>query len=649
MMMFTKLNLTNQLIIGALFCFSSSLLGQSQELYQYYKNLYPNSSVVTLNKVTKVRIKIKDNNIDILQEFFEEDLYLDEGANKRSKKSLNFSSFFELNTVEASSFIPEKGKFKETIVSDFSEKDDLNQSFYDDSKSLNFIFPKLQKGAKSQLKYSESVKNPRFLSPFYFGDFSPVVLNKFVIIADKNVNLKFKTFNTEGLQINYNTEKKRNTTIHTWELQNIKAFKYESGAPTYKKIFPHVVPIIASYKVKEDTIKLADTVDDLYKWYYNLTKDINKDAASLELTNVVERITENKPNDFEKVKAIYYWAQKNIKYIAFEYALGGFIPRQANDVFEKKYGDCKDNSSILYKMLDVAGIKGNLTWIGTRKIPYNYEDVPTPIVDNHMILSYTDAKDITYFLDATGRFIPIDYPTPFIQGKEALIALGKDNYIIKKVPVVTADRNTLVDTTEVRLIDENLVGSSKTEVSGYVKLDYFNILESLKNEEKNKTFYINQFEKGNNRFIIEKFIEKNKFDYDKNFSVNYNFSIGKYAKKLKDELYINLNLNKELTYYRTDKDRKNEIEFDYKNCFSYTTKFYVAKGYKVDYIPENITLTTDILNTSITYTLKDNIITYTHKAEVDFISLNLEEQKAVNKLVKSIENAYKEVIVLKKI
>ena len=111
-------------------------------------------------------------------------------------------------------------------------------------------------------------------------------------------------------------------------------FKYESNSPTYKKIFPHIVPIITSYKTKNNTVALANEVDDLYKWYYSLVKNINKDAPDEELVAVVNDLTVNKPNDFEKVKAIYYWAQKNIKYIAFEYALGGFIPRQANDVFK---------------------------------------------------------------------------------------------------------------------------------------------------------------------------------------------------------------------------------------------------------------------------------------------------------------------------
>jgi len=627
---------------------SLSCFSQQSEEFKRYKDLYPNAIAVTLNKELTITIELNSENINITQEHFEEDLYLDDGASRNAKRSLQFSSFFELKNVEASSFVFSDGKYKEIEVKEFKEKDELDQSFYDDSKSLNFIYSNLKKGAKSSLKYSENVKNPRFLSPFYFADFSPIINNKITLVADKNIQLKFKEFHTKDLGITFNKEEKRNTVIYTWELKNTEEFKYESNAPTYKKILPHIIPIITSYKTKNETKILANEVADLYNWYYSLVKDINKNTPDEALIKVVNELTIDKATDFEKVKAIYYWTQKNIKYIAFEYALGGFIPRQANDVFKKKYGDCKDNSSILYKMLEIAGIEGHLTWIGTRKIPYSYEDVPTPVVDNHMILSYTEGDD-TYFLDATGRFIPIDYPTPFIQGKEALISKGESDFIIKKVPIVPAEKNAVIDNSVIELIGENLVGKSTVEISGYRKLECYDALEYIDTDEKLKTFFIRQLQKGNNRFIVDNFTETNKYDYDKNYIIDYNFNVNGYAKKLGDELYINLNLNKELSPYKIDEDRVNELEYDYKNHFSYTTTFQVPNGYKVDYIPENVSVSNNLLQSQITYSIQGNNIIYKHDVTLNFISLNLKQQQDTSGLLKTIEKGYKEVIVLKKI
>jgi Domain of Unknown Function with PDB structure (DUF3857)/Transglutaminase-like superfamily len=619
---------------------------QSQE-YNLYKNLYPNANSVRLNQNTTITIKLENEDISINQRFEEEDLYLDESATYNSKKALHFSSFFELENVEASSFIFADGKYKEQKVSDFKEKDQMDQSFYADSKSLNFIYPNLKNGSKSLLKYTENVKNPRFLSSFYFADFSPIINNTITIIADKNIDLKFIEFNMENLPVTHNKQEKKGNNVFTWEVKNTNKYEYESNAPTYKKILPHIIPVITGYQSNGKKIELANQVSDLYKWYYSLVKDINKDEADDDLIKLVKDLTANKPNDFEKVKAMYYWVQNNIKYIAFEYALGGFIPRQANDVFQKKYGDCKDNSSILYKMFEIAGIKGSLTWIGTRSIPYSYNEVPTPLVDNHMILSYT-TNDKTYFLDATGRHVPIDFPTSFIQGKQALIADGESNFIIKEVPVMPSKSNALIDSTFININGENLVGKSRTHLSGYKKIDLFNYLESEVKEDKIKEFYNVNLEKGNNKFLINTYEEINKYDYYKDFNLNYEFTINNYIKKLGDEIYVNLNLNKELSNYKTKEDRKHDIEYDYKNFYSYTTTLHIPEGYTVEYIPNNVNYSNAYLSANISYTKDENSITYTHTANLDFLSLTLSQQKEVNDLIKKIEKEYKEVIILKK-
>lgn len=648
MAIFTNLKLSKMRIsLSLFFVLTLNSFAQESSEFNLYKNLYPNSNSVRLNQKTTVTISLNANDLDITQEFLEEDLYLNESANYNSKKALYFSSFFELEKVEASSFSYIDGKYKEIEVKDFKEKDEFNQSFYDDSKSLNFIFPNLKKGSKSILKYKENVKNPRFLSPFYLGDLYPIVNNKVTIITDKNIDIIFKEFNTENLDISFKKEEKKNIIIYSWEVKNIDKYKYEENAPTFKKVLPHIVPIITSYKSNNISTNLANKVSDLYQWYYSLVKDINKEPADENLVKLVKELTADKPTELEKVKSIYYWTQQNIKYIAFEYALGGFIPREANDVFQKKYGDCKDNSSILYKMLDIAGIKGDLTWIGTRSIPYNYSEVPTPIVDNHMILSYTDNED-TYFLDATGRYISIDYPTSFIQGKEALISKDGSNYIIKKVPIVPAIKNAVIDTTNVSLMDENLVGKSKVEISGYNKVTCFNYLENENTTDKIKAFYNARLQKGNNKFLIDSFTETNKFNYEKNLIVDYNFNISNYAKKLGDEIYINLNLVKDLSTYKTKEDRKNEVEFEYTGYFNYTTILTIPTGYIIEYLPENITLSNDYLSSNITYQIKENTLIYNHVYSLNTLSLNLSQQAEVNSLIKNIEKAFKEVVILKK-
>ncbi|MGJ8665478.1 MAG: transglutaminase-like domain-containing protein [Patiriisocius sp.] len=640
----------NKLQLALLFFLCVGVFAQAQESEDFikFKEMYPEARAVRYNQESNVDISIDANDIAITQEFIEEDIYLNDAATLGSKETLSFSSFFEMQEIEASAFNFSNGKYREEEVTVFNEKDELDQSFYDDSKSINFIYDNLKKGSKTRLKYSEKVKNPRFLSPFYFGNVYPIANNKITIKADKDIKLRFLQFNMEGLDVTFDKTEKRGNFIYTWEVKNAKEFDYEPGTPSFKTILPHIIPVITSYTVKGEEISVLGDVADLYSWYATMVKDVNTQESSEELKQVVASLTDGLDSDLEKVKAIYYWTQQNIKYIAFEYALGGFIPREANDVFNKKYGDCKDNSSILKEMLKIAGLKGNLTWVGTRSIPYKYQEVPTPLVDNHMILSYRNGSDI-YYLDATGRFTPIDFPTSFIQGKEVLIAKDNTTFEIAQVPIIAPEKNAHKETTVLSLQGNKLVGTSNAVLSGYVKTDMFNDLERIKSDSKKKEYYKATFEKGNNKFIIDAIEERNMFEYDSDLLVQYDFSIEDYARVLGDEIYINLNLNDYLSYFKTEDDRKLPIEYEYQSLFTYKTTFNIPEGYTVEYLPENVLLNNNYVYFSINYTLEGNQIIYEIKNTQNFLTLDVEQQKEVNSLIKKAAKAQKEVVVLKKI
>lgn len=618
----------------------------SQDLEKYTKQ-YPNDDVVRLQQETIITIKLNNGEFTIHKEVFEEDLYLNNSANYNSKRSISYSTFFNLDKIEASSFSKLDGKYVENKVVDFNEKNNLNDSFYDDSKEVGFIYPKLAKGSKTNIKLTYNIKNPRFLSAFYFGDFYPIINNKVTIIADKNIELTFKPFQlNNGAKITFKKKKKGANYVYTWSAKNTGKFEIESNAPNYKTILPHIIPIITSYQQDGKTKKLLNGVEGLYSWYYSLVENINKEETDPALTTLVEDLTRGKESDIEKVKAIYYWTQQNIKYIAFEYALGGFIPREANEVFQKKYGDCKDNSSILFKMLEIAGLQGNLTWIGTRKIPYTYEEVPTPAVDNHMILSYEN-KNNTYYLDATGRYIQIEYPSSFIQGKEALIANG-NNFKVKKIPIVPAHLNKVVDTTYIQISNRDIIGTSNSTFSGYIKNNLFYNLENTRKEADVKELYNKRFLKGSNKFLIKSYKEENKFSYDKDFSVSYNFSIQDYVQNIGSEIFINPHFNKIVSFVKTKEDRKYDIEFEYKRQFSHTNIIEIPDGYEVSYIPTSVSFTNDLISIDLSYSTDKNKIVCKQDVVFNFIKLNKEQQQKVNTFVEKTEKASKEIIILKK-
>ena len=97
----------------------------------------------------------------------------------------------------------------------------------------------------------------------------------------------------------------------------------------------------------------------MYGWYRSLVNSMDNQTADIEST--VAELLNNIDDDEEKIKALYYWVQDNIRYIAFEDGIAGFKPDECQNVFNKKFGDCKGMANLLKEMLIVAGFDARLT------------------------------------------------------------------------------------------------------------------------------------------------------------------------------------------------------------------------------------------------------------------------------------------------
>lgn len=623
-----------------------SFLAGAQGLEEIKKQ-FPNEPFVRLANVQHVNISIENQRINIIQDTKYEDAYLDESAIQYAKRSISYNTFYNLLDVQAKTINQENGVLKEKIVENFTTKDELEDSFYDDTKSVSFLLPDLKPGSRSVIQKKEQINNPRFLSPIYLRESFPIAQTLVVFEVDKNINLTFKKFHTEGVNFEITEKEKKNKKIITVEALNAPVVKSEYKTPNAKSYVPHLVPVISGYSLNKKEISLSGDASQLYSWYHSLIKDINKQTPDPELVQLVDSLTLGKETELEKVKAIYYWAQDQVKYIAFEYALGGFVPRDANAVFKKKYGDCKDNSSIMHEMFKIAGIPGQITWIGTRSIPYTYSEMPTPLVDNHMILTYTQ-QDKTYFLDATARYQSIDMPTSFIQGKEAMVGEDSLHFELKKVPVVAAEKNLWEDKAEFTLKDGIIVGKATTTLTGYQKIDAFYQLENKNTNQKLADYYNAILRKGNNKFSYNQLKETHKYDYEKDFVIDYNFEIRDYSTSYKDEVYVNMNLARYMQVFQIEKDRKTAMEFDYKNHHVFKYTFVIPEGYEATYIPKDVEFKNDWIQIKLNYTKKNNTIEYFHSVTQNFIELSVEQLKELEKIKTTIEKSYKEVVVIKK-
>jgi hypothetical protein len=199
-------------------------------------------------------------------------------------------------------------------------------------------------------------------------------------------------------------------------------------------IYQHVLLLSKSFKDNKGVTKrLFKETKDLYSWYAKLVSEVAIDTAPIK--EKVAEITTGITDKNERVKAIYYWVQDHIKYIAFKEGIAVLQTNLPQNVCNKRYGGGKGMAILLKIILIEAGFDAKLVWIGTNAIAYDYA-TPSLRVDNPMITAImVDGKPI--FLEGTEKFNKYGTFATRIQGKRGLIENGSEFELVQ-VPQLTA-------------------------------------------------------------------------------------------------------------------------------------------------------------------------------------------------------------------
>jgi hypothetical protein len=417
-------------------------------------------------------------------------------------------------------------------------------------------------------------------------------------------------------------------------------------APDDRYYEPHVIIYITNYRNSAGEQRFIQNTDDLYKWNSKFLSSLNQ-TEDPQLRRITDSLIAGKQTQLQKATAIYEWVQKNIRYVAFEAGLEGFQPRQAAEVCSKRYGDCKDMSSILTSMMRMAGINAYYTWIGTRHIPYKYTDVPLPITDNHMIAT-AEIDGQWYFIDGTSPNSKLQLPPDAIQGKQALISLSPTEYKVMEVPITPASTNVVVDSTFVRFTNNGVAGHEKVTYRGYFGEDVYNAL--LYRDDKGLKDYVKtRMGKGSNKFMLGNYQVHRTDPANSAAAIEASFEIPDYGKKVGNEYYINLHLEKLFDNQRIDTSaRKVPREFDYQYEIISHHLLDIPAGYQVSYKPDNFEVETPYYRLVIEYkTEKDRIIATQHLTH-KVLMLQPHEFVDWNKPLGKVQAHYKEQIVLEK-
>ncbi|CAN5311121.1 hypothetical protein BH09BAC6_BH09BAC6_04910 [soil metagenome] len=454
--------------------------------------------------------------------------------------------------------------------------------FYTDSRMCYFPMVLIKKGTKGSVTFTETIADPKYFTSVYFSEELPVSAKVVTFKIPRWMKAEVKEMNFGSLDIKKTViySSRDDADIITYVAQNIPARTSEPNSPGPSYIYPHLMVLCKWASVKEHNFTYFATTKDQYGWYRELVKDLKNDDPSINAK--AKELTAGRSNDMDKIKAIFYYVQDNIRYIAFENGMAGFRPEKAEEVLRKKYGDCKGMANLTKALLTSVGYDARLCWLGTNHIAYDY-GTPSLAVDNHMICGLV-YKGNTIYLDATETYLGINDYAERIQGRQVLMEDGV-NYLLNRIPVSASTQNFDYETSKLAIDGSSLTGHISHLWKGEEKEAMLSGINSVRKENSDDAM-IKYLSNNNSDNEIQNLKLSSTDDPDKDLTATYVATYKNAVSSFSKKYYVDLDLKKEfLNSAIKITDRKHDYWFNYKMNVTKETELAIPVNYKVWGVP----------------------------------------------------------------
>lgn len=558
----------------------------------------------------------------------EEGVYSNEFIPKYYRKYMIFDSQSEIEKIYINGT-----KTKPVISNDLP----TNEIFHSDSKYA-YIEHQISNNKKmTKIEVVKKMKNYRFFDLIKFQNTNYSTKSSEINITIPTwLEVEIKEFNFEGKNIT----KTIKDGIITYKSSEFPIDNPENNQPDKRKYQPHILFIFKSMMVGNNKVTLIPDLDNLYGWYKSMTEKIGNDRNAVKQKAL--ELTQNLTTDEDKIKAIFYYVQDNIKYLAFEHGIMGFQPESCQLVYGNKFGDCKGMANLTKEMLCALGFDARLTWIGTNDIPYDYS-IPSLYVDNHMICTVLhDGKEI--FLDATEKKMNYGYMADRIQGRQVLIEDGK-KYRLSKIPIQDGNHHFFEGKHNYTIVGENISGEGTNIYKGNIKSRLLNLISST--SYKNKTEVLKYIvDKGDKNLSAQLKSEIDTEQKNPELKIEYNLTASNQIIKSGKEWYVNLDFENYYSDSKPEKDRNCPYELGQKYLIKTESNLTLPQGFSLKYIPAGLEISNEIGHFSLKYENAGNKIIYKRKIELLKNEIGVKELDKWNLLRQQLEDFYSDRIII---
>lgn len=547
------------------------------------EHLKKNANVVIRKDLTTAHINKVD---EIKYQYNTVTTVLNKDGNDKAVAYIPYDKTRSVSNIKVTIYDEAGKKLKNFSKSDFNDYANNPQGvFYSDNRILVFSYTPVQYPYTIDFSYESEDKNTIFIPDFvpFTSTNTSLEEGQFKIINISGIDLRSKVYPSN---YNFTTVAESGTgNEKIYSYKNVPAIDDVSLIPQPVKILPKVSFALSKFNLADRQGALNNWTD-FGTWYYkNLvepvavsTPAIKAEIASLQLQGSVE----------EKVKKIYQYMQNKTRYIYVGLGIGGWLPMMPEEVHKKGYGDCKGLTNYMKTLLEEAGIPSRYCVINSGLSSVSFDPDFPRMGGNHVILMVPNDKG-NIWLENTSQQVAFNH-LMYSTTDRNVLSVNKNGIELLNTPVYTAEQNKEKQILRIKIGEDNsMTGEGNFSYTGS-QYDYNLHFVSLSPRERNdalkKTFEVLNFEK----------VEMKNYANDRDNAVitfDADFKTNNFAKNTGSSLIFRAVPIYSDNVYKVDESRS--LPFEIRQSFEddYEIFFSLPKGYKIDEIPENITLNSE--------------------------------------------------------
>jgi hypothetical protein len=452
---------------------------------------------------------------------------------------------------------------------------------------VSFSLPNVKVGSVIEFKYTDIKKSIAALDDWYFQDDIPTRISEYNILVPSI--FRFTTQLLAYQQVEQKQDVKAenafygnnrlsyNSVAKTYIIRNVPAIKEEPfmGAP--KDYLQRVIFQLSQIEYGDGDVR------DVRSTWPKLAHDLLDDEdfglqlkKNIPHTNELDDSLKNVKDDYQKMKIIYDYVQRNMNWNGKEtiYSLGGI-----KSAWDKKSGSNAEINLILINLMKYAGLKAYPMLVSTKD--HGEVNILYPFLEQfNSTMAFVTIGEKDYTLNAADKYNPA-YLVPYdVLNTKGFLVDENNSTWVNLFNDKDAAKNMVSFFAEITAQD-SMKGNATIYSYDYSK----NI--NMKKWVEDKSSFRNSYTQSYPGLKIENLEVSGQSEDAKPLTQKFSFAMP--VKSSGDYEYFTINLFQgwEKNPFIADR-RSTDIEFNFKQSFTVAGKVFIPDNYQFDELPKSL-------------------------------------------------------------